>query len=172
MPHSHHLALVQGSSSSKPWADNGPFQAAWCLQPAGALAMVSLPGVGSALAPALDMPALIYQRRQVSLGAGGMLLSPHSSCWGSSQPPSFSPSILLAHRSPLGCCSGCQLGISQRSLVLRHQHGPQLCVQGLAPSLWEPPRPAALNSHKSKTKLNRGWGTACPLFPPSPLPGD
>lgn len=51
MPHSHHLALVQGSSSSKPWADNGPFQAAWCLQPAGALAMVSLPGVGSALAP-------------------------------------------------------------------------------------------------------------------------
>lgn len=95
MPHSHHLALVQGSSSSKPWADNGPFQAAWCLQPAGALAMVSLPGVGSALAPALDMPALIYQRRQTSLGAGGMLLSPHSSCWGSSQPSSFSLASFL-----------------------------------------------------------------------------
>lgn len=104
-------------------------------------------------------------------------------CWGDAPEPTFQllgeqpalflfSSILLAHRSPLGCCSGCQLGISQRSLVLRHQHGPQLCVQGLAPSLWEPPRPAALNSHKSKTKLNRGWGTACPLFPPSPLPGD
>lgn len=73
MLHSHHLALVQGSSSSKPWADNGPFQAAWCLQPARALAVVSPPGVGSALAPALDMPALICERR---LAAGGMLRIP------------------------------------------------------------------------------------------------
>lgn len=70
MLHSHHLALVQGSSSSKPRAHNGPFQAAWCLQPARALAMVRPPGVGSALAPALDMPALIYERRQTMLGAG------------------------------------------------------------------------------------------------------
>lgn len=111
MPHSHHLALVQGSSSSKPWADNGPFQAAWCLQPAGALAMVSLPGVGSALAPALDMPALIYQRRQVSLGAGGMLLSPHSSCWGSSQPSSFS----LASFLPTAALWGVAVAVSLAS---------------------------------------------------------
>lgn len=56
--------------------------------------------------------------------------------------------------------------------MLEHQHGPQLCVEGLAASLREPPRPAALNSHKSKTKLNRGWGTACPLFSPqSPARG-
>lgn len=139
MPNSHHLALVQGSSSSKPWADNGPFQAAWCLQPARALAMVSLPGMGSGLAPALDMPALSYERKHDAV------------CWGDAPEPTFQllgersapfllSSILLAHQSPFGCCSGRQHGISQRSLVLEHQHGPQLCVEGfLAASLWEPP---------------------------------
>lgn len=40
---SHHLALVQDSSSSKPWADNGPFQAARCLEPARDPAVVSPP---------------------------------------------------------------------------------------------------------------------------------
>lgn len=172
MPHSHHLALVQDFSSSKPWADNGPFQAAWCLQPARALAMVSLPGVGSALAPALDMPAPNYERRQTMLGAGGAAPEPTFQLLGEQPAPFLFSSILLAHHSSLGCFSGRQHGGSWRSSVLEHQHGPQLCVEGLAASLREPPCPAALNSHKSKTKLNRGWGTACPLFPPSPLPGD
>lgn len=169
MLHSHHLALVQGSSSSKPWADNGPFQAAWCLQLAGALAMVSLPGVGSALAPALAMPALIYEGR---LGAGRGAPAPTFQLLGERPAPFLFSSILLARHSPFGRCSCCQHGVSRRSVVLEHQHGPQLCVEGLTASLREPPHPAALNSHKSKTKLNRGWGTACPLFPPSPLPGD
>lgn len=102
MPNSHHLALVQGSASSKPWADNGPFQAAWCLQPARALAMVSPPGMGSALAPALDMPALTTQRKQTVLCAGGMLLNPHSSCWGERSTSSFSPGSSLSTTALLG----------------------------------------------------------------------
>lgn len=104
-------------------------------------------------------------------------------CWGDAPEPTFQllggalnpflfSRILLVHHSPFGCCSGPQHGICWRSLVLEHQHGPRLCVEGLAASLRESLLPAALNAYKSKTKLNRGWGTACALFPPSSLPGD
>lgn len=82
---------------------------------------------------------------------GGDAPEPTFQLLGEWPTPFLFSSILLAHHSPFGCYSGHQHGISWRSLVLEPQHGPQLCVEGLAASLWEPPHPAALSSHKSKT---------------------
>lgn len=124
---SHHLALVQDSSSSKPRGDNGPFQTRGAWSQPGPWLWSVRPAWGSAPTPARrqSWPQLQGEEQEM-LGVVGDAPAAYIPAPGGAASPFLLSSSLLADHGQLS---------AQRAQCWSLLLG----MEGLAASQWEPP---------------------------------